>query len=761
MPVAQISGFGFLPAIDIGAGIGGYCRLPDDQCSPDGFFVNMYAAPKLASLPSGILGSILGGSISDLPFPTFGGSLGFFLDKETGAPTGGLIRIFMESPKIFGLSLGSSLSAEFQYISSEGKLSLLKQTIAAIPTNSFYSTFLILMLEFERRRASITTINPNDSASACSRYRDCQKWKRYKLVNAKGEEVLNEDGSVRYPNRYICASVLEDESEITGVGSFNRKLLAKIPVSENELRFEKNPSPSEWHLQDFFQGFDMFVVHMEIEIPLVIPFISMASVELTLVLFGNIQPAVDPNADFPDEAYRLAVCELAAENDRLFVYVEVEASINVASIITFDGRLTVGNVPVTPASELDLPANANKWILSAFAELFLIGMKMTVTADAEWIYIDEDNARRRLQEDVCADVTRRRTQEDPDHWHRSLQESVPITNAPISYSISLNCGDFLDCVGAIAEFVVGLLEDALTLLLVGIGKLIDFAEQAFVALVDFLGGALDYLGLGFIADAFEEVWEDVGEAWNSAVNTIDSAISDGFQFRDLVEIGVAILKGIGDTVLAALNGFLGLVGIGFGVERSKPRRNVGMTVFGCTKWQNRVEKCEYKDIPRLAGSIYVLQSELYLTCSLHFDATGNFCIFGGCVGCSTRDSGPVYVDQPCLEQAARAAAEGEQKKDEVDKLAKDKRREEEEDNKGFYTFVQENCKRGASQDCSVATPTFEVGQVVDRQTGRRLQGAASTIKFTGAQLQGNSDQVSEEQTLQSANSLDFSNSPPE
>lgn len=119
--MVTISGFGFIPAIDVGSAIGGYCRLPQDRCSPDGFFVNVLATPKLASAPAGILGSIFNGETAgDIDFGSVGGSLGFFLDKATGQPVGGLIRVFFEGPTILGLSLGKSLSLEFQYISSEG-----------------------------------------------------------------------------------------------------------------------------------------------------------------------------------------------------------------------------------------------------------------------------------------------------------------------------------------------------------------------------------------------------------------------------------------------------------------------------------------------------------------------------------------------------------------------------------------------------------------------------------------------------------------
>ena len=75
--------------------------------------------------------------------------------------------------------------------------------------------------------------------------------------------------------------------------------------------------------------------------------------------------------------------------------------------------------------------------------------------------------------------------------------------------------------------------------------------------------------------------------------------------------------------------------------------------------------------------------------------------------------------------------------------------------------MQDKCKSGASEDCSIAAPVFEVGQVIDRHSSRRLQGAPSKISFTGSQLQGDSDQVMDQQSLQYDNSLDFSSSPPE
>ena len=123
VPVAKIQAFGFVPAIDVGSAIGGYCRLPNDRCVPDGFFLNMNLAPQIPNLPAGILADILGfdSDSSSTSAEARGSSLGFFLDKKTGTPTGGLIRAFIQGPKFLGLSLAPSLSLEFQYIAGEGE----------------------------------------------------------------------------------------------------------------------------------------------------------------------------------------------------------------------------------------------------------------------------------------------------------------------------------------------------------------------------------------------------------------------------------------------------------------------------------------------------------------------------------------------------------------------------------------------------------------------------------------------------------------
>jgi hypothetical protein len=57
----------------------------------------------------------------------------------------------------------------------------------------------------------------------------------------------------------ICASILESKDPLDGVGIFERQLLVKVPkgVAETQ-RFRL--SPGEWHVQDFFRDFDMFIV---------------------------------------------------------------------------------------------------------------------------------------------------------------------------------------------------------------------------------------------------------------------------------------------------------------------------------------------------------------------------------------------------------------------------------------------------------------------------------------------------------------------
>lgn len=512
VPVAQIKSMGMLPLIDVGSGLGGYCRTPNDACIPDGFFLNLVAQPQLQSDIQGVLGDVLNLVQEAFQPPEAVLSLGFFLDKTTGEPTAALLQAYISGPSFLGLKLADEISIEFQYISNE---------------------------ELERRRESITTRDPSNTADICPRYRDCETWKRYKLVNRDGSERVDPDtNDLVYPDRFICASVLENRDEIDGVGNFNRKLYAKVPADDIDNQTTLNPSPREWHVQDFFQGYDVFVVNFQFS-KVIIPNVAMGEIDFTLIIFGNIQPAVNPEEDFGSDEYREAACLAQAENDRLFVYIEVEASISIASIINFDGRLTIANVPVTDIPEIDQFDDPNKWILDAFANLSILGVEMSISARAEWIYLDGERQRRRLQdEDPCADVNRR-LQEESNYWHRALQESVALDQAPITYSVSINCQG-LECLEQIGQAVLQALGAIVDLLKVALDRLVDAARQVFEFLEGLLADALSYLEdvADFIQDGFDNAWETVGNSWDNAVAVFnDRVLSDGFQFEDLVEIG--------------------------------------------------------------------------------------------------------------------------------------------------------------------------------------------------------------------------------
>jgi hypothetical protein len=565
-PVINLK-FSIIPAINIGSAIGGYCRLPGERCTPDGFFLNAKSQPTVGNM-NGIAADVLSyATTEEADFGSAGMSVGFYIDKVTGVPTGGLLKTFIEAPKFMGVSLSSGQGIEYQYISNE---------------------------EIERRRWTITT-DIRDSMgipqARCPRYERCTDWKPYKLVDASGKEVLDKNtGEKLYPNQLICASVLEDNDPIDGVGDFNRHLLARVPKGD-KAKTQFRPSPDEWHLQDFFQGYDMFVVSMRIE-GLRLSVIRLDELVLTLVIFGDIQPAVNPDEVYPDEASRTLACDLAAKNDGLYVYMNIEASISILMIVRFNGSLTLANVPVTQSSGVPFTIdNPNKWTIDAFAEIRFLGMSASVTASGEWLYTNDDT-RRRLTElsGPCPDARRRRL--ESEHYRRALAESVELTDAPVDYDVALSCDSLLDCLEDIGAFVVQELTDIYNALVKGVAKLLEFAEIAFTELAKFLGDTLDYLGLGFIADAFEDLWEDVGETFNDAVQKFDKIASDGFQFSDLAAVGLALLEGAVDLLEDAGKFALGLIGIGIGTQRGAGRKMVGVSDFGCDLFQNLVETCK-------------------------------------------------------------------------------------------------------------------------------------------------------------------------
>lgn len=415
-----------------------------------------------------------------------------------------LLQAFVESPKFLGIPLGG-FHIELQYITNE---------------------------ELERRRWTITTTEMENGffKARCPAYDTCKSWKPYKLVDRDGNEELDDNGNVKYPGHFICAEKLEDKSPDTGVGPFNRQLLARVP-SDSKERDEKNPQPTEWHVQDFFQGYDMFIMNFGLE-GLGFGIFRLNRLSFTLILFGDIQPAINPDEEFPDEESRIFACEQEAANDGLFVYMEIEASVTVLFIVSFDGRLTLGNVPVTPGSGVALPdsnEDANKWFLDARAEVFIIGMTAVVTARGEWFYVGDN--RRRLQEEVgpCAETRRRKLQSE--NFQRALDESVGLDDVPFEYNIEMSCDSFLDCLEDIGTFVLEKLTETFNAIVLGIEKLVDFAGEVFGELASIIGEGLDWLGLDFVADAFEDLWADIGETFDKAISRIEDAAADGFQFR--------------------------------------------------------------------------------------------------------------------------------------------------------------------------------------------------------------------------------------
>jgi hypothetical protein len=67
-------------------------------------------------------------------------------------------------------------------------------------------------------------------------------------VDANGNEHVDAEGKILSPNEYNF-----------GIGIFNRQLLVKVPKGDAETQSFR-PYPGEWHAQDYFRGFDMFIV---------------------------------------------------------------------------------------------------------------------------------------------------------------------------------------------------------------------------------------------------------------------------------------------------------------------------------------------------------------------------------------------------------------------------------------------------------------------------------------------------------------------
>lgn len=558
--------FSIIPVVNLGSAIGGYCRLPQDRCTPDGFFLNLKAQPNIANM-NGIAEDVLSFGNSETDFGSAGASMGFYLDKATGTPSGGLIKVFKEAPKFMGLTLGPGFEVEFQYISNE---------------------------EIERRRWTITADIPDGSTQPmprCPRYERCETWKSYKLVDASGNERLDDDGNILYPGQYICASVLEDNDAIEGVGLFNRQLLAKVPKNDPAAR-DFSPSPGEWHVQDFFRGYDMFVVAFRLEGAFSIGPAKLEDFKFIIVIFGDIQPAIDPNQEFPDEASRAIACEAAAKNDDLFVYIELEAKLSILMLVQFRGKLTIANVPVAQESG-DLSAeNANKWTLDALAKLTILGMETKVTALGEWYYTDKD-ARRRLQDVADPCVTENRRRLESERWQRALSESTELKDVDLDTSVEVNCDSFADCMEDVGRFIGQKLTELYNEVAEVVGKVLEVAEVVFTELGSLLADGLAYLGLGFIADAFGDFFEDVEETFDNAVTRFDEIGSDGFQFEDLAAVGLALLESTGELVLAGGKLVLGLIGIGIGSVRGNRVLERGPGPFGCEKLQNQVYKCTF------------------------------------------------------------------------------------------------------------------------------------------------------------------------
>jgi hypothetical protein len=451
----------------------------------------------------------------------------------------------------------------------------------------------------------------------------------------------------------------------------------------------------------------MFVVSLQVS-DLKFGFFSLDKLSFSMVVFGDIQPAVDPDEVFDDPAFKLNSCEQAALNDELYVYMEVEAAITILFIVKFEGRLLIANVPVTAGSGIpSTNTNPNKWILEASAEISVLGMRARVDTSGEWYYVS-DTRRRRLQDgtDVCADVQGRKLKSN-EHLQRALQDSKSLDAAPLAYGVTMLC-DGLECLADMAEFVIAGLTAAWEEIEKAYTVVAEFAEKAFEALVEVVDQYLQYL---------EVLWDDfvgdVAEIWNAGVEKFNALFEDEFDFADLAAFGEILLEGGVAILTSAVTAIGGALNIG---SKTNDRGERELTAsdavnqfnqVGCQMYISRVEDC----------TCYVV----YCSCG------------------PDRDDGAPYAKEECMEEKARKVAEAERLKDATALYEGDKKNEVENENQGFYTTFNNTCKVNTTVgSCKVGPSTFGVTQSIDtdgKSTTTIMDVAGQTLRSDSADLE--------------------------
>lgn len=179
-----------------------------------------------------------------------------------------------------------------------------------------------------------------------------------------------------------------------------------------------------------------------------------------------------------------------------------------------------------------------------------------------------------------------------------------------------------------------------------------------------------------------------------------------------------------------------------------------ITEFGCPLFIALVERCTSV---KASCAESCLSSQLYLTRSIF---AGDACIFWGavCFGCRVEKSGDPFVEEDCLEVAATTAQEGQENREYIELLSVNKTKDEEQENKGFYTYVETNCKSDQRSNCEVATPArFNVSQDVSA-----AGSTPASMNLEGSRLQGDSDEIIPTGTDDfSLSTLDFGTAIPE
>jgi hypothetical protein len=686
-----------VPAFDMGFALGGYCRKPDDLCVPDGFFINVAISPKIKFL-QGPLDKLLSYAESETSAdnPTAinfeetslgsaGFSLGFFLDKGTGNPNGALVRILIQGPKIFGIPLFPSLHVEFQYLTRA---------------------------ELERRRYTITREKGEESGAHCpATFTDakCPTWKDY----------LKSDGEPYDPPLEICATMLEDKDPLTGVGPFNRVLLAEPPGGTTALKaLGRDPKPDQWQQNDRFTGSDIVVLYFGAG-QMIFGFwplsVTLDSISLTIVLFGDF--GSDP--EYPEGIALTAeqqqeLDDAAATNDALGFYIEFSVDITVSVIAEMGATVTVGNY-----ADRSAPSPADTFDLYAAVEFDLLGFHTDAAVTAEWTQASSGRRLSRLAD-----------RDEVEQFSRSLASSAStLDDVSLDYSSVVTC-TFCEAIG---EWVMGAISD--------IGDALIEAGEALIAVGEAIYGELKKVAEKALAlvDGIADAFDDLSTNFTNALKVVEekfaaASAKGGITPLDLVNLGIALIEGVADAIVTFFEDIGKAIAALFAETRGKTTIPYTCSAISFALFPySQCDQFQVGEEPYDSPSGCSFKVETWQVCDAY--------LFGWCASGWRTVQGAPFVDSACLELAASDFATSKQLAQDAQAVGDEQTYEKTQANMGYYGEVGKTCTDGTTsfRECEVANVNLLVNTVTTspgNRRGRRLEGSSGgSFSLSGSALQ--------------------------